>query len=78
MNVLDETRSTSKRSTECHQHSTPITTDNLALFTQNTHSSSSPLYIPRRRPTNTSTMTSYSALKRKAQRADVSSNISRV
>jgi hypothetical protein len=83
LNDLDETRLNNKRINECHQHSTPVTntTGNIALFTQNTHSSSStssPFYVNRRRPTSTSNMTSYSAIKRKAQRADVSSNISRV
>ncbi|CAF1482975.1 unnamed protein product [Adineta ricciae] len=74
---LDENRLHIKRAGECHQHSTPISTPgNLALLTQNTHSSS-PLYVSRRRPTSSSTMTSYSALKRKTQRADVTSNISR-
>ncbi|UJR30309.1 hypothetical protein I4U23_017846 [Adineta vaga] len=73
----DENRLHIKRASECHQHSTPIPTPgNIALFTQNTHSSS-PLYINRRRPNSSSTMTSYSALKRKTQRADVNSNASR-
>jgi hypothetical protein len=78
LNDLDETRLTNRRTNECHQHSTPITTGNITLFTQNTHSSTSTLYITRRKPANTSNMTSYSALKRKTQRSDVSSNISRV
>jgi hypothetical protein len=58
-------------------YSTPLTTGNIALFAQNTHSSS-PLYINRRRQTTLGNMTSYSALKRKAQRSDISSSISRV
>ncbi|CAF3449624.1 unnamed protein product [Rotaria sp. Silwood1] len=76
---LDETRLTNGRLIVCHQHSTPIATGNIALLTQNIHSSSSSssFDINRRRSTNTSNMTSYSALKRKAQRSDVSSNISR-
>ncbi|CAF3325604.1 unnamed protein product [Rotaria socialis] len=82
----DETRLTNGRSIECHQHSTPVTTGNIASIAQNIHSSSStssssssssPFDIFRRRATSTSNMTSYSALKRKAQRSDVSSNISR-
>lgn len=77
MNNLDETRLTNGRPNECHQHSTPITSGNLSLLTQNIHTSS-PFEITRRKPTTTSNMTSYSALKRKAQRTDLSSNISRV
>ncbi|CAF0943275.1 unnamed protein product [Rotaria sordida] len=73
---LDESRLTNGRSIDCHQRSTSITTGNIALLTQNNHSSS-PLNVNRRRSTNTSNMTSYSALKRKTQRSDVSSNISR-
>ncbi|CAF4075090.1 unnamed protein product [Rotaria sp. Silwood2] len=73
---LDETRLTTGRPIACHQHSIPITTGNIALLTQNIHSSS-PSDVIRRKSTNTSNMTSYSALKRKAQRSDVSSNISR-
>jgi hypothetical protein len=73
---LDENRLINKRTSECYQHSTPLTTGNLALFAQSTHSS--PLYINRRRQTSLGNMTSYSALKRKAQRSDVSSNMSRV
>ncbi|CAF1232697.1 unnamed protein product [Rotaria sordida] len=72
----DENRLTNKRTSECYQHSTPLTTGNIALFTQNTQSSS-PLYSNRRRQTNFGNMTSYSALKRKAQRSDISSSISR-
>lgn len=74
---LDENRLTKKRTGEWYQHSTPLSTGNLALFGQNSHSSS-PLYIHRRRQTSLGNMTSYSALKRKAQRSDVSSNITRV
>lgn len=74
---LDETRLTNKRISECYQHSTPLSTGNLALFAQNTHSSS-PLYLNRRRQTSLGNMTSYSALKRKAQRSDISSSTSRV
>ncbi|CAF3454137.1 unnamed protein product, partial [Rotaria sp. Silwood1] len=72
----DENRLINKRTSECYQHSTPLTTGNIALFAQNTQSSS-PLYINRRRQTNLGNMTSYSALKRKAQRSDISSSISR-
>ncbi|CAF2516221.1 unnamed protein product [Rotaria sp. Silwood2] len=72
----DENRLTNKRTSECYQHSTPLTTGNIALFAQNTQSSS-PLYINRRRQTHLGNMTSYSALKRKAQRSDISSSISR-
>ncbi|CAF1147995.1 unnamed protein product [Adineta steineri] len=74
---LDENRLTTKRTSECHQHSTPLTSGNIALNTQNPPSTLSPLYINRRRPTSASNMTSYSALKRKTQRTDISSNISR-
>jgi hypothetical protein len=77
VNNLDETRLTNKRTSECYQHSTPLIAGNIALFGQNTRSSS-PLYINRRRQTSTGNMTSYSALKRKAQRSDVSSSTSRV
>ncbi|CAF2141219.1 unnamed protein product [Rotaria magnacalcarata] len=72
----DENRLTNKRTSECYQHSTPLTTGNIALFAQNTQSSS-PLYINRRRQTTLGNMTSYSALKRKAQRSDISSSASR-
>lgn len=78
---LDETRLTNRQINACHQHSTPVTipTSNSALFTQSTHSSTcSPLHVTRRRPTGTSNMTSYSAIKRKAQRSDLSSSVSRV
>ncbi|CAF1687701.1 unnamed protein product, partial [Adineta ricciae] len=71
-----ETRLTNKRISECYQHSTPLSTGNLALFAQNTHTSS-PLYLNRRRQTSLGNMTSYSALKRKAQRSDISSSTSR-
>lgn len=73
---LDEHRLTKKRTSEWYQHSTPLSTGNLALFGQNSHSS--PLHIHRRRQTSLGNMTSYSALKRKAQRSDISSNIARV
>lgn len=76
MNNLDETRLNTGRPIECHQNSTSTATGSIALFTQNTHTSS-PSYVTRRRPTSTVTMTSYSSLKRKAQRADISSNVSR-
>ncbi|CAF1144497.1 unnamed protein product [Adineta steineri] len=72
----DETRLSNKRISECYQHSTPLTTGNIALFGQNTHSSS-PLYINRRRQASLGNMTSYTALKRKAQRSDISSSTSR-
>jgi hypothetical protein len=74
---LDETRLTQKRTSECYQHSTPLATGNIALFASQTNSSS-PLYYNRRRQTSVGQMTSYSALKRKAQRADVSASGSRV
>lgn len=78
MNNLDETRLTTERSAECQQHSISITTGNVALLTQNTQNSS-PVYVNRRKSTsNSNNMTSYSALKRKTQRSDLSSNISRV
>ena len=75
---LDESRLTKKRTSEWYQHSTPLSTGNLALFGRNSHSSSSPFHINRRRQTSLGNMTSYSALKRKAQRPDVSANPSRV
>lgn len=77
---LDESRlTTGKRSSECYQHSSPLTTGTVAFFGQQTTTNSTPLYFNRRRPTTIShSMTSYSALKRKAQRADVSSSSSRV
>ena len=76
---LDESRlTTGKRSSECYQHSSPLTTGTVAFFGQQTTTNSTPLYFNRRRPTISHSMTSYSALKRKAQRADVSSSTSRV
>lgn len=74
---LDETRLINKRASECYQHSTPFSTGNLALFAS-TNSVSSPFHLNRRRQTSLGNMTSYSALKRKAQRIDPSSNLSRV
>ena len=77
---LDESRlTTGKRSSECYQHSSPLTTGTIAFFgQQTTTTNSTPLYFNRRRPTISHSMTSYSALKRKAQRAEVSSSSSRV
>lgn len=76
---LDETRLTNPRSSECYQHSTPLATGNL-VPTQ--FSSSSPFHLNsrlhHRRQTSTGQMTSYSALKRKAQRAEIASSTSRV
>ena len=76
---LDESRlTTSKRSSECYQHSTPLATGTIAFFGQQTTTNSTPLYLNRRRLPTSHSMTSYSALKRKAQRADISSSTSRV
>ena len=73
---LDESRVNQPRPSECYQHSTPLATGNLLLT-----SVSSPFHLnhhQRRRQTTAGQMTSYSALKRKAQRAEIASSTSRV
>ena len=78
--VLDESRLIQKRTIEFYHDSTPSATGNSTCHSLSNQSSSS-ANAHRRKVNNSinpSHMTSFSALKRKSQRSDFSSNLNRV